>query len=54
MTHEAREEIFERLDRAIGVLLDVSSELQLIGGLLDDMTTDDPDDNEIAHAGTQI
>ncbi len=49
-----RAEILQRLDGVIGILLNATGELQLIGGLLDDMTTDDPDDNEIAHAGTQI
>ena len=35
-----RAEILQRLDAVIGVLLNASGELQLVGGLLDDTTPD--------------
>lgn len=38
-----RAEILQRLDAVIGVLLNASGELQLVGGLLDDTTPDDTD-----------
>ena len=39
-----RAEILQRLDAVIGVLLNASGELQLIGGMFDDTTPDDTDE----------